>query len=588
MSSQPNLAGMSLPRRSPRIWPAIAMLVVFWAIYSVWRWTDLGPSLGFLGFLILLAVCAVTMLVFVIWWLAASRVTWLERFAVLAIAIAAAVGTGFFAHRLLGPFLLLPGISLVLTAWTLALLAVRRWSPLPRGLALAGAVCLTAGAFLLLRAEGMEGDGQLTLRWRWTPTPEDAYVALPRPSIAPVPVKPRTQVQAGDWAEFRGPDRDGDFRGVRISADWVADPPRLVWKRPIGPAWSSIAVVGDRLFTQEQVGPSEAVVCLDVATGRVVWSHEDPVRHEDVQGGAGPRATPTCEDRRIYALGATGLLNVLDAETGNSIWQRDINVDAEAKTPMWGHSSSPLVIGDRVIVFAGGEAGKSLLAYETATGKLAWSADAGQRSYNSPQPARIGGQTQILLDSEKGLMAFDPATGALNWEHPTPAGNPGVPRSIQPHLLRPSAVLFDAGPDLGTGCVDVQRHGESWKATLRWMSPQLKSSFNDFVVVNEAIYGFDNRIFTCIDAKTGQRLWKGGRYGSGQVVALGDQPLLMAVSEEGEIVLVAADPKKHRELGRFQAVAGKTWSPPTIAHGRLYVRNAQEIACYELKIEGPP
>src|SRR5262249_42252999 len=222
-----------------------------------------------------------------------------------------------------------------------------------------------------------------------------------------------------------GPNRDGNLRGVRIATDWDAAPPTLVWRRRIGPAWSSVVVVGERLFTQEQLGGGEAVVCLDAASGRTLWSHRDEARHEDVQGGAGPRATPTFADGRIFALGATGILNCLDAATGDRKWFRDIAADAGTKVPMWGFSSSPLVVGNRVVVFAGGDSEKTLLAYRTDSGKPAWSAPAGKVSYSSPQLAPLGDGTQLLFVSDRGLSSFDPSSGAVLWEHPIPPGNPG-------------------------------------------------------------------------------------------------------------------------------------------------------------------
>jgi outer membrane protein assembly factor BamB len=344
-------------------------------------------------------------------------------------------------------------------------------------------------------------------------------------------------------------------------------------------------IVGNRLFTQEQLGQKEAVVCLDAGNGQTLWSHQDAARHEDVQGGAGPRATPTYADGRIYSLGATGILNCLNAETGQRKWFRDIAADAETKVPMWGFSSSPLVVGDVAVVFAGDDTGttdKTLLAYRKDTGKPAWSAQAGQRSYSSPQLAMVDGEPQLLFVSERGLLAFNPSAGAMLWEHSTPPGNPGVPRAIQPRSAGTNGILFDAGPELGTALVGVKHSDGSWIPTERWISRQLKPSFNDFVVHENGLYGFDGRIFTCIDLQTGKRLWKAGRYGSGQVLLLSDQALLLVVTDEGEAVLVTADPSEHRELGRFQAINGKTWNHPVIAHGRLYVRNAEEIACYEV------
>src|SRR5262245_3295334 len=517
--------GAAAPARPARVWPAAVLLGLFWTVYSVWRWTELGPSLGFMGFLILLGIGTLTTLLFVVWWVLASKVRWAERLVVLATAAVCGVGVALLAHPLLGPFLLLPGLPLVLTAWTLGLFFARKWPPRQRGIAVISLLVLSCGAFLLLRGEGMEGDGQITLRWRWSLTPEQAYLAeLERtgePDEAPAP-RQELRLQPGDWPGFRGPNRDGNLHGVRIDTDWDAAPPQRLWRRRIGPAWSSVVVVGDRLFTQEQRGDWEVVVCLDAATGRTLWSHKDATRHEDVQGGAGPRATPTFADGRIFALGATGILNCLDAATGERKWSRDITADAEVRVPMWGFSSSPLVVGNLVIVFAGGGE-KTLRAYRADTGKPAWSAAAGKDSYSSAHLASVGGEAQLLFVSDRGLSAFDPSSGAVLWEYSTPAGNPGVPRAVQPQAVGPDGILFDAGPDLGTAVIEVAHTNGSWAAKERWVSRYLKPSFNDFVVHKSSIYGFDGRTLTCIDLQTGKRNWKGGRYGSGQVLLLEDQ-----------------------------------------------------------------
>jgi hypothetical protein len=568
------------------------LLGIFWTVFSIVTWTELGMTLGFAGFLLVYGACALTTLLLAIYWLAASRVRWAERLGVFGVVLLAGVVVAFLADKSAIVLMVMPGLPLVLTACTIGLVVMRQWQPSTRGWALCGLACLVWSAFLLVRAQGVGGDFQPALHWRWTPTAEQEYLAGPDPSAEPIlPVSEQSNLtlRPGDWPGFRGADRDGVALDVRIATDWDARPPKLLWRRRIGPAWSSVAVVGERLFTQEQLGPQEAVVALDAATGKTLWSHQDMARHDDGQGEAGPRATPTFADGRIFTLGATGILNCLDAESGERKWFRDITADAGTKRPVWGFSSSPLVVGNEVVVFAGSEASdshKTLLAYRIDSGDLAWAAAAGNFSYSSPQLATFGDQAQLLFVSETGLFALDPSSGTVVWQHPAAGPKFGIPRTVQPQTAGENRLLFDAGADVGTALIDLTHEGDSWSTTERWVSRQLKPSFNDFVVHNQSIYGFEGRMFTCVDLESGKRRWKGGRYGSGQVVLLRDQDLLVVVTEEGEVVLVSADPNKHRELARLQAVEGKTWNHPVIAHGRLYVRNAKEMACYELPLAG--
>src|SRR5262249_42213610 len=367
----------------------------------------------------------------------------------------------------------------------------------------------------------------------------------------------------GAWRGFGGPGGEGTVRGIRIATDWNVAPPRLLWRKRVGPAWSSVVIVDGRLFTQEQQGEAEVVVCLDAATGQPVWSHEDPVRFADGQAGAGPRATPTFADGRLFALGATGILNCLDAATGKQQWSRNIGADAGASLPLWGFSSSPLVVGGVVVVFAGGESEKTLLAYRAASGEPAWGLPAGKASYASPQLASVGGKDQILFVSDLGLIAADPATGPVLRQYGLHSAG-GRPWSLQPTPAGNAPVLI-ASADLGTALVEISHDGHDWAPAPRWTSRHLKPSFNDFVVHDGFVYGFDGDILCCIEVATGKRRWKEGRYGHGQVLLLADDSLLLVVSESGAAVLLTATPGRHEERGRFQAVKGKTWNHPVIA-----------------------
>lgn len=570
---------MAQPPKPPRVWPAVVLVGLFWSYDFVLRWLEAAM---FTRFMAMLGCTALLVLAFTVWWLLNRRIARSERWTSLGIAVAGGVVSALLSHKVGMIAWLLMTLPWVVSTWTGWLLLARKASPPKRRLGTAAVLLLTWSAFLLIRYEGIRGDGQPEVHWRWTPSSEDLYRAERARRQAEVaivlPVTALT-VQSGDWPGFRGAERDGVVRGLKMAADWKASPPRLLWRQRIGPGWSSMAVVGDRLFTQEQRDNSEAVVCLDAATGREVWVHGDAARFSDDQAGPGPRATPTFADGRLYTLGAKGILNCLDALTGERLWSHDLVAEMGAKLPVWGFSSSPLIVRGMLVVFAEGAEGKTLIAYDVHSGKLAWTADAGQAGYSSPQRVSLDGTEQILFLGMSGLIAVDPASGTVLWQHQLPAG--GLFRPIQPHPLGGGRILFASESD-GVVLLNVKSDGETWTVSRQWASRSLKPSFNDFVVHDGSIYGFDGNIFCCVDAQTGRRHWKEGRYGHGQVLLLAEPSLLLVLSEEGEVILLKADPEGHEEIGRFKAIEGKTWSPPAIVQGRLYVRNAEEIACYQL------
>jgi outer membrane protein assembly factor BamB len=395
------------------------------------------------------------------------------------------------------------------------------------------------------------------------------------------------RLQPGDWPEFRGPGRDDQIHGLKLATDWTATPPKQIWKQRVGPAWSSVSIVDGRLFTQEQRGEKEAVVCYDAATGKEIWAHEDQTRFEDPLSGAGPRGTPTFSEGRIYSLGGTGQLNCLDATAGKVIWAHDVAKDADAEVKpggfgmrQWGYSNSPLVVDGKVIVFAGGTHKKGLLAYQAENGEPAWHYAAGDDGYSSPQLVSLQGQRQLLIHSNQGLAAVNPTSGTELWNQPCAAAM-FLPIA-QPQPVSDSQVL--AQSENGIQCIRLTDNAGRFSSTQQWDSKSLKASLNDFVVHDGCIYGFDDGVFCCLDLETGKRNWKAGRYGHGQVLLLADQPLLIAMTEDGEAVLISPNAKKLEELARSKIIEGKTWNHPVIAHGRLYARNAEEMACYELPL----
>jgi len=360
---------------------------------------------------------------------------------------------------------------------------------------------------------------------------------------------------------------------LTIETDWAKTPPVEIWRRAIGPGWSSFAVLGDLAYTQEQRGSDEVVSAYDVNSGKPAWRHHDPIRFWESNGGAGPRATPAVSDGRVFTLGATGMLNALDAQTGARIWAHNAAEDTGAKLPEWGFSGSPLVVDDLVIAATGGV----LVAYDARTGTRRWIGPRGEEGYTSPQLATIDGVPQVLLMNGSGLTSVSPADGKPLWEHEWK----GYP-IVQPSLTPDGGILIAANEMSGTRRIAVTRSGGTWLAQERWTSNGLKPWFNDFVVHKGHAFGFDGTILACIDLADGTRKWKGGRYGGGQLVLLPDQDALLVISEQGDLALVGATADQFRELARVPAIEGKTWNHPVIAGRVLLVRNGEQMAAFRL------
>jgi outer membrane protein assembly factor BamB len=307
-----------------------------------------------------------------------------------------------------------------------------------------------------------------------------------------------------------------------------------------------------------------------------VWRHRDPARFWESNGGAGPRGTPTLENDRVYALGATGIVNALDAATGALIWSRNAAADTGAKVPGWGFSGSPLVVDDLVIVAAGGR----LAAYDVVTGTLRWARTTGGGGYSSPHLMTIGGVPQVVLLCGRGATSVSPADGKTLWEH----GLSQNTRIVQPARTEDGDVLVHDGEGNILRRLAVARGPGGWTTQERWTSNGLKPYFSDFVVHHGHAYGFDGHILACIDLATGERKWKGGRYGAGQLVLLADQDALLVLSEEGELALVGATPDQFSELARVPGIQGKTWNHPVLVKDVLLVRNAEEMAAFRVTL----
>jgi outer membrane protein assembly factor BamB len=616
---------LSAARKALRLWPGVVIAILL--VLFRYGLPLIAPTAEILSFpLMVVAILAGVALAvaILVWWLFFSRAPWAERVGALSLMIVAVLVLKFVAHEsIVGAhmgmslyLLVPPGLCIALVAWAAL---TRRLSDNARRAALVAALVLACVPWVLIRTAGVMGTGS-EYHWRWTPTPEDRLLAeandepAPLPPSTPTPTAtpeaPKETVAAktdatpsaspeapataktepaakattesrAEWPGFRGPRRDGIVRGVQIKTDWSASPPVEMWRRPIGPGWSSFAVRGDLLYTQEQRGEDELVGCYKVSTGEPVWRHRDPVRFWESNAGAGPRATPTLHKERVYAFGATGILNALDARTGKVVWSRNVATDTGRKVPAWGFTSSPLVVDDVVVVAAAG----TLAAYDLAKGNQRWRGPSYGGSYSSPHRATLGGVTQIVLLGGPGAISVAPADGAVLWEH---KWEPGA--IVQPALTADGDILVNtltASGGLGLRRLNVSPGGDGWRVEERWTSIGLKPYFNDFVVHKGHAYGFDGNILSCIELNEGKRKWKGGRYGNGQLVLLADQDLLLVLSEEGELALINATPDQFTERARFRALEGKTWNHPVLLGDLLLTRNSEQMAAFRLPVAGP-
>jgi outer membrane protein assembly factor BamB len=289
----------------------------------------------------------------------------------------------------------------------------------------------------------------------------------------------------------------------------------------------------------------------------------------------------------VYTFGSTGVLNALDAETGSRVWSRNPPTDLDTTIPTWGYSSSPLIVNDLVVVAVGG----TLAAYAVADGQPRWVGPAGGDSYSSPQLASIDGVSQVVLPTTTGTMSVAAATGKALWTQPWNTRLPVMP-IVQPAVLDGRTLLIGDNSS-GLRRLAVSRSSsakaaedkrDTWTVDERWVSNRLKPYFNDFVVHRGHAYGFDGAILAAVDLANGERKWKGGRYGQGQLVLLPDQDVLLVLSEDGDLALVKAVPEGLTEMARVPALSGKTWNHPVLVGDILLVRNGEEMAAFRLAL----
>ena len=406
---------------------------------------------------------------------------------------------------------------------------------------------------------------------------ESDRAAQPAPAVTAALSPPIDRPPEAFWPAYRGATRTGHY-DHNIRTDWPDDGLPRLWQQPIGGGYASFAVAEGRLFTIEQRRDFEVVAAYDPNSGIELWSQHWTEHFQETMGGDGPRATPTWDNGRLFALGASGELQSLAADTGRQLWRTNILADAGAGNLTWAMSASPLVVDNQVIVLPGGQNGRSVVAYDADTGAVLWSALDDVAGYTAPMVVELAGVRQILVVTAARAAGLRVEDGTLLWDFPWVVSN--VPNMAQPVVVGSDRVFLSASYGQGSAMVEVTRTGAELSAREVWRTNRMKNKFSSSVLHNGHIYGLDESILACLDVETGELVWKGGRYGYGQLL-LADGHLVV-LTERGDLVLVRATPDGHDEVANFAALDGKTWNVPTIADGRLFVRNTTAMAAFNI------
>ncbi len=414
----------------------------------------------------------------------------------------------------------------------------------------------------------------------------ESTVALEKKVVVGIPTE-------FDFPQFRGPDREGTAPFSPFKDDWKSNPPAVRWRRKVGFGRGGFAIVGNYGFTQDLVDDQERVVCYRLSDGEPIWIHSDPVVKDSYGGGGpGPRATPTVFEGLVYTIGATGLLNCLDCNNGELVWAVDTlaenskSINSEIERPyecMFGVAGSPLVTHNKVFVSLNGEDRVSLVAFEADSGKLSWrSRPRYIGGYCSPTLATLSGIEQVLDFGSQGLSGHDLNSGELLWEFPW--SNAEKINGCQPLLCGQDRILLSTKKSLGTVMIEIKLSEEgTWVTKELWRSNAFKCEFNSPVKGKNSEYGYavNDGVLTCLDLDSGERVWRKGRYGRGQVIRIG--AYLLVQCERGDVALVNCSPKSADEVSSLKALRGTTWNYPAISGRVLIVRNDDEAICFELQ-----
>lgn len=388
-----------------------------------------------------------------------------------------------------------------------------------------------------------------------------------------------------DWSQWRGTNRDGVSTLKNIATDWSLLADQTLWRIPAGEGYSGISVTRGKLFTMWDADQSQFLISLDARTGTEKWRLKVGDSFQSSYGN-GPRSTPAIDDSLVYAISARGQLVAVGIDSGALNWQHDLASEYGGRIPGIGYSSSPLLYEDKLFVEVGGEDDFAFAAFQKETGRLLWHSQSDLPAYSSPIIANINNMPQLVFLSADGLFSLSPQNGQLLWQYSwqTRCPSTGIPlNAATPLFLAPDKIFISSGYGTVSGgiLIQIKEQDDQFVAEKLWQTDKMKNLFNSSVLFEQHIYGFDGAILKSIDATSGEEKWKARGFQRGSLIIVDNY--LIVLGERGKLALVEATPDSFQEISSFQALDGKCWTSPTLANGKLYLRNHKEIVSLDIR-----
>lgn len=382
---------------------------------------------------------------------------------------------------------------------------------------------------------------------------------------------------AEDWPQWRGPRQDGISRETGLAAKWPEKGPPELWRTALGVGFSSVAVVDGKAYTMYGAPEGEFAVALDAASGKLLWKVPSGPLFRNSYGD-GPRATPAVHEGRVYSLGAAGSLLCLEAATGKKVWGYNVLEQFGAEPPEFGLSASPVVMGNSLVVVAGGKTGKSLAALDKSTGEVLWTSLSDKAGYSTPIRIEVDGIPQIVVLMGEAMVSVSPKDGREFWRLPWKTT---LDANVATPIFHGNRLFVSTG--YGTGCGMFELSAKDGKPAVKelWKNKNMKNYFSTSVLLDGFLYGFDNTVLVCMDFQTGKVTWRERGFNRGSLVAADGK--LIIYGERATLALAEARSDKYQEISKAPVLSGKTWTVPTLADGRLFVRNEESLACFDLR-----